>query len=39
MARYDCMGLFWVLKGEHAVSLTATGASLSGGLTFYRKSC
>ena len=37
MARYDRMGLIWMLKGEYVVALTATGARLSGGLTFYRK--
>jgi hypothetical protein len=37
MARYDQMGLIWMLKGERAVALTATEAKLSGGLTFYRK--
>jgi hypothetical protein len=36
MARYDQMGLIWMLKGERVVALTATGARLSGGLTFYR---
>jgi hypothetical protein len=37
MARYDRMGLIWVLKGERVVALTTTGARLSSGLTFYRK--
>ena len=37
MARYDRMGLIWMLKGEYVVALTATEAKLSGGLTFYRK--
>ena len=37
MARYDCMGLLWLLKGERVVALTATEAKLSGGLTVYRK--
>ena len=37
MARYDRMGLLWILKDEQVVSLTATGARLSGGLTFHRK--
>jgi hypothetical protein len=37
MARYDRMGLIWMLKGERVVALTATAARLSGGLTFYRK--
>jgi hypothetical protein len=36
MARYDRMGLIWLLQGEHVVALTATEARLSG-LTFYRK--
>jgi hypothetical protein len=31
MARYDRMGLLWILKDEQVVSLTATGARLSGG--------
>ena len=30
MARYDRMGLIWMLKGERAVALTATEAKLSG---------
>jgi hypothetical protein len=37
MARYDRMGLIWMLKGERVVGLTATTARLSGGLTVYRK--
>ena len=37
MARYDCMGLIWMLKGERVAALTAAEARLSGGLTFYRK--
>jgi hypothetical protein len=37
MARYDRMGLIWMLKGERVVEVTATGARLSGGLTFDRK--
>jgi hypothetical protein len=37
MTRCDRMGLIWMLKGERLVALTATGARLSGGLTFYRK--
>jgi hypothetical protein len=37
MARCDRMGLLWMLKGERVVEVTATGARLSGGLTFYRK--
>jgi hypothetical protein len=35
MARYDRMGLIWLLKGERVVALTATGARLSGELMFY----
>jgi hypothetical protein len=35
--RYNQMGLIWLLKDERVVALTATGAKLSGGLTFYRK--
>jgi hypothetical protein len=38
MARYDRMGLLWMLKGERIVAPTATEARLSGGLTFYRRS-
>jgi len=37
MARYDRMGLIWMLKGERVVALAATEVKLSGGLTFYRK--
>jgi len=37
MARYDRMGLLWMLKGQRVVALTGRGAKLSGGLTFYRK--
>jgi hypothetical protein len=37
MAQYDRMGLLWMLKGEHVVALTAIGARLSGGLTYYRR--
>jgi hypothetical protein len=37
MARYDRMGLLWLLKGERVVALTATEARLSGGLMFYRR--
>ena len=32
MVRFYRMGLLWMLKGEHVIALTATGASLSGGL-------
>jgi hypothetical protein len=38
MARYDRMGLCWLLKGERVVALAATEARLSGGLIFYAKS-
>ena len=31
MARYDRMGMIWMLKGERVVALTATAARLSGG--------
>jgi hypothetical protein len=37
MGRYDRMGLIWLLKGERVVSITATEARLSGGLTYYLK--
>jgi hypothetical protein len=37
MARYDCMGLLWTLKGQQVVALTATEARLSDGLAYYRK--
>jgi hypothetical protein len=37
MARYDRMGLIWMLHGETVVEITATKAKLSGGLTYYRK--
>jgi hypothetical protein len=37
MARYDRMGLIWMLKGERVIELTATTVRLSGGLTYYRK--
>jgi hypothetical protein len=30
MARYDRMGLIWMLKGERVVARAATGARLSG---------
>ena len=38
-ARYDRMGLIWMLHGETVIDITATTARLSSGLTFYRKSC
>jgi hypothetical protein len=31
MARYDQMGLIWLLKGEHVVALTATGRGCQAG--------
>jgi hypothetical protein len=37
MARYDNMGVLWMLKGEAVLDLTAKSAKLSGGLTFYRR--
>jgi hypothetical protein len=37
MARYDRMGLIWLLKGERVIALTAREARLSRGLVFYRK--
>ena len=37
MARYDRMGLIWMLRGETVIDITKTAARLSGGLTFYRK--
>ena len=37
MARYDRMGLIWMLHGEPVINITATTAKLSGGLAFYRK--
>ena len=37
MARHDRVGPLWMLQGERVVALTATGARLAGGLTFYRK--
>jgi hypothetical protein len=38
MARYDAIGLVWLLRGrEHVSELTATHARLSGGNTFYRQ--
>jgi hypothetical protein len=35
MARYDRMGLIWMLHGETIIGLTATEARISDGLTFY----
>jgi len=37
LARYDCMGLIWLLRGERVMAITETAARLSNGLTFYRK--
>ena len=37
MARYDRMGLLWILKNERVIALTATEARLAGGLTYYRQ--
>ena len=37
MARYDRMGLIWMVHGETVIDITAMAAKLSGGLTFYRK--
>jgi hypothetical protein len=37
LARYDRMGLLWMLKGERVVALTAAAARLSAGLSFYRR--
>jgi hypothetical protein len=36
MARYDHMGLLWMLRGELVVALTSIEARLSGGLAHYR---
>jgi hypothetical protein len=38
MARYDRMGLIWMLHGESVVALDEKQAKLSGGLTFRRRS-
>jgi hypothetical protein len=37
MARYDCMGLLWMLRGEKVIELTDKLARVSDGLTFYRR--
>ncbi len=37
MARYDRMGLIWMLRGEAVLEISDTAARLSGGLAFYRK--
>lgn len=39
MARYDRMGLVWLLKGQKVTELGAEFARLSGGLRFARASC
>lgn len=36
LARFDKMGLCWLLKGQTVVALSADAARLSGGLTHYR---
>ena len=36
LARFDKMGLCWMLKGQIVVALSANAARLSGGLTHYR---
>jgi hypothetical protein len=37
MARYDNMGVLWMLKGDAVLELTAKSATLSGGLTYRRR--
>jgi hypothetical protein len=37
MARYDAMGLIWMLRGEAVIELTTKEARLSDGLTYYRR--
>jgi hypothetical protein len=41
LARYDSMGLVWLLRGKKVVALTATAATIrtatGGTLSFYRK--
>ena len=37
MARYDRLGLIWMLKGERVTVIAATEMWSSGRLTFYRK--
>jgi hypothetical protein len=37
MARYDRMGLIWMLRGETVLDISETAARLSGGLAIYRK--
>lgn len=36
LARFDRMGLCWLLKGQTVVAIAANAARLSGGLTYYR---
>jgi hypothetical protein len=36
LARYDNMGMLWLLKGERVIALTSTEARFAS-LTFYRK--
>jgi hypothetical protein len=37
MARYDCMGMLWMLRGHRVTALTDKLARISDGLTFYRR--
>jgi len=37
MARYDRMGLIWMLRGETVIDIIETAARLSDGLAFYRR--
>jgi hypothetical protein len=37
MARYDGMGLLWMLQDEQVIELTDRLARVSDGLTFYRR--
>jgi hypothetical protein len=37
MARYDCMGVLWMLRGEQVTELTDRLARLTDGLAYYRK--
>jgi hypothetical protein len=36
LARFDKMGLCWLIKGQTVVAIAANAARLSGGLTYYR---
>jgi hypothetical protein len=36
MARFDHMGLLWMLRGEQVIELTDMLARVSDGLSFYR---